>query len=267
MNRRFWFGLLIVLSVLPAACASVPKDPQARAVYERNNDPLEPLNRQIFAFNLRADQYVMRPVTKAYRAVTTPDFRKGVRTFFANLHTPVTVVNDILQLNLPEAGKELSRFTINSTLGFFGIFDVADRLGIAPQAQSFGNTLGVWGSPPGPFLMLPLLGPSDVRDLIGMGADIAFDPLTYAAVTHDRRTMASILVSMDILEALAKYENSLDLLDDARKNSLDYYAYTRSMYQQYRRAAVDEAAGRKNSEGQKASYEFSLDDFDDENTE
>lgn len=260
MKRALVLTTLFISCLMLASCASVPADPAARAAFEANNDPLEPLNRQIFTFNLRADKYVMRPVINGYRAVTTPDFRKNVRTFFANLKTPLTVVNDLLQLNFPNAGRALSRFAINSTLGFFGVFDVADRLGIAPHTESFANTLGYWGVPSGPYLMLPLLGPSSVRDASGMATDLFLDPITYVSAANDEDTLFGISLGIDALEAIVQYENVVDLMDDARKNSLDFYAYMRTMYQQHRRAAIQEISDGADS--QKASYEFSLDDED-----
>lgn len=259
---RHWLFILFLLMI--PGCAAVPTDPHALEVYRQNNDPLEPLNRQIFAFNRRADEYVMRPISKGYRAITTETVRKNVRTFFANLRTPVTIINDILQFDLKKAGQSLSRFTINSTLGFFGIFDVADRLGIAPHTQSFGNTLGIWGVPSGPYLIIPILGPSNARDFTGLLTDIAFDPFTYAAASHNRKTLTGIFLSLDALDAVAKYEGAADLLEDTQKTSIDFYASMRSMYSQHRKAAIDAALGKTKRTDTKASYEFSLDDFDDD---
>ena len=262
MKQALVFTALFISCFFVSSCATVPTDPAARAVYEANNDPLEPLNRQIFTFNLRADKYVMRPVINGYRAVTTPNFRKNIRTFFANLKTPLTVVNDLLQLNFANAGLALSRFTINSTLGFFGFFDVADRLGIAPHTESFANTLGYWGVPSGPYLMLPLLGPSSIRDASGMVTDIFLDPITYVSAANGEDTLFAISIGVDGLEAIVQYENIVDLMDDARKNSLDFYAYMRTMYQQHRKAAIQELRGGS-EDNQKASYEFSFDEEED----
>lgn len=262
--KRFSTTIILIVSALfLSSCATVPENPRERAVFEANNDPLEPLNRQIFAFNLRADKYVMRPVINGYRYITTPDFRKNVRTFFANLKTPLTLVNDVLQLNFANAGRSLSRFTINTTLGFFGVFDVADRLGIAPHTEGFANTLGVWGVPSGPYLMLPLLGPSNIRDATGMAADIFLDPVTYLAAYKDNDTLFALSLGVDVLDAVVSYENVVDLMDDAKKNSLDFYAYIRSMHQQFRRAAMQKAQASSADEPEKQSYEFSFDDEDD----
>lgn len=260
MKRLFVLTALFISCFMLSSCASVPTDPAARAAFEANNDPLEPLNRQIFTFNLRADKYVMRPVISGYRAVTTPNFRKNVRTFFANLKTPLTVVNDVLQLNFSNAGRALSRFAVNSTLGFFGVFDVADRLGLAPHTESFANTLGYWGVPSGPFLMIPFFGPSNIRDASGMATDLFLDPITYLSASNGEDTLLGVSLGIDVLEAIVQYENIVDLMDDASKNSLDFYAYMRTMYQQHRRAEIQKITGGEDT--QKASYEFSLDDED-----
>lgn len=252
------------LILLTAGCAAVPKDPAALAAYREANDPLEPMNRKIFAFNMAADKYAMRPIVKGYRKVTTPGFRLKARTFLSNLKTPLTVVNDLLQLNFKNAGRDLSRFVINSTIGFLGVYDVADRMGIAPNYQGFGTTMAVWGIPSGPYLVLPFLGPSNVRDAAGTAANVVFDPFTYISYQNDNNDVTRAFIIADIVEALAAYENSLELLDEGRKSSLDFYAYMRSMYQQYRKKTIENAKGIKTNEDGKAAYEFSLEDEFDE---
>lgn len=252
------------LILLTAGCAAVPKDPAALAAYREANDPLEPMNRKIFAFNMAADKYAMRPIVKGYRKVTTPGFRLKARTFLSNLKTPLTVVNDLLQLNFKNAGRDLSRFVINSTIGFLGVYDVADRMGIAPNYQGFGTTMAVWGIPSGPYLVLPFLGPSNVRDAAGTAANVVFDPFTYISYQNDNDDVTRAFIIADIVEALAAYENSLELLDEGRKSSLDFYAYMRSMYQQYRKKTIENAKGIKTNEDGKAAYEFSLEDEFDE---
>ena len=244
-------------------CATVPTDPAALAAYREANDPLEPMNRKIFAFNMAADKYALRPVVKGYRYVTTPGFRLKVRTFLSNLKTPLTVVNDLLQLNFKNAGKDLSRFVINSTIGFLGVFDVADRMGIEPNTQGFGTTLAVWGVPSGPYLVLPFLGPSNIRDFTGSMANVVFDPFTYISYQNDNNDVTRAFLIGDVVEAVGAYESIVDLLDEGQKTSLDFYAYMRSMFQQYRKKAIENAKGIKTAGDSKPAYEFSLDeDFD-----
>lgn len=264
MMKKRTLIFISFLILLTAGCAAVPKDPAALAAYQEANDPLEPMNRKIFAFNMAADKYALRPVVKGYRKITTPGFRSKVRTFLSNLKTPLTVVNDLLQLNFKNAGRDLSRFVINSTIGFLGVYDVADRMGIAPNYQGFGTTMAVWGIPSGPYLVLPLLGPSNVRDFAGTAANVAFDPFTYISYQNDNDDVTRAFFIADVVEAVAAYENSLELLDEGRKSSLDFYAYMRSMYQQYRKKTIENAKGTKTDEDGKAAYEFSLEDEFDE---
>lgn len=257
MKNRF-FAFLIVLTVL-SGCASVPADPAARKEYEAANDPLEPLNRSIMSFNDVAQTYLLDPVAKGYRAVTTKGFRKGVRAFTANVKAPLTVVNDLLQANFAAAGKDLSRFLINTTLGFFGWFDVADRMGLAPNAQGFGTTLAVWGVPEGPYLVLPFMGPSDLRDATGMVGDYFADPKFYYMRRHDTARTRAAAWGLAGTGALADYENAMDLINGSKESSLDFYAYVRSLYRQHRKKQIDKAKGIDDAE-QKPSYDFSFDD-------
>ena len=158
----------------------------------------------------------------------------------------------------------MSRFVINSTIGFLGVYDVADRMGIAPNYQGFGTTMAVWGIPSGPYLVLPFLGPSSVRDFTGTAANVVFDPFTYISYQNDNDDVTRAFLIADVVEAVAAYENSLELLDEGRKSSLDFYAYMRSMYQQYRKKTIENAKGIKTNEDGKAAYEFSLEDEFDE---
>ena len=264
MMKKVTLFFISFLLLLPTGCATVPTDPAALAAYREANDPLEPMNRKIFAFNMTADKYVLRPIVKGYRYVTTPGFRLKARTFLSNLKTPLTVVNDLLQLNFKNAGKDLSRFIINSTIGFFGVYDVADRIGLEPNYQGFGTTMAVWGIPSGPYLVIPFLGPSNVRDFTGMAANVAFDPFTYVSYQNNNKDITRAFLIADVVEAVAAYENSVDLMDEARKSSLDFYAYMRSMYQQYRKKAIENAKGIKVDDNNKPAYEFSLDEEFDE---
>ena len=249
-----------MLILLTAGCATAPTDPDALKAYREANDPLEPMNRKIFAFNMQADKYALRPVVNGYRAVTTDGFRLKVRTFLGNLKTPLTVVNDLLQLNFKNAGVDLSRFVINSTVGFLGVYDVAEKMGLPKNSQGFGTTLGVWGVPSGPYLVLPLLGPSNARDATGLAADIFFDPFTYVSRNNDKDELTAAFYTADGLEAVAAYESAVDLLDEGKKSALDFYAFMRSMHRQYRKKAIDDAKGIETRSAPAASYDFDLDD-------
>ena len=142
-------------------------------------DPLEPINRKVFKFNDALDKAVTKPVAQGYRAVVPPPVRGGITNFFGNFRDVTTAVNNLLQLKIPRAASDVGRVLINSTVGILGFFDVASRLGLEKHDEDFGQTLGHWGMGPGPFLMLPLLGPSTARDTVGLVGDYFTDPEFY----------------------------------------------------------------------------------------
>ncbi len=160
------------LSLMAAACASTPKSDGALVA-----DPFEGVNRQVFAFNSGADRYVIGPAAGVYETATPRLFRVGVGNFLGNLGEPVTFANTLLQAKPLAALDTALRFTINSTVGIGGIFDVANEFGVEKRREDFGQTLAVWGVDSGPYLVLPLLGPSTVRDTFGGVVDRGFDPL------------------------------------------------------------------------------------------
>ncbi len=255
MNRIY--GLLIISALITVpGCAARPPDPEARLLYERNNDPLEPLNRKIFTFNLAVENNVFKPVARGYRDITTPAFRERVRTFFANFSVPLSAVNDLLQLNFAQAAKSAGRFAVNSTLGFFGVFDVASPLGLPPRARSFDDTLRFWGVPPGIYLIMPFSGPSDMRAVAARAANVFLDPLTYASAHHDHNGPAVFFYTAGKLKGLASYEKSMDKLETERRSSVDFYAYTRAVYRQYQENLSGQSFFKTKAP---PSYEFSLD--------
>lgn len=151
--------------------------PPARA--KSGPDPWEGFNRSVFRFNDRLDRYALKPVAKGYKKVTPRAVRTGVTNFYRNLKMPVVLLNDLLQGKPLAAGQDLSRFVVNSTVGIVGLFDPSSRIGIPQNDEDFGQTLGKWGVPNGPYLVLPLVGPSTVRDGAGLGVDIGTDPVTF----------------------------------------------------------------------------------------
>ena len=265
MMKKCKWAVIVYLFLLLPGCASVPTDPVEATAFREANDPWEPMNRKIFAFNMAADKYVLRPIAEGYRAITTAGFRSKTRTFISNLKTPLTVINDLLQMNFKNAGIDLSRFIINSTLGFFGVYDVAGKMGLPSNSQGFGTTMAVWNIPSGPYLVLPFIGPSNVRDASGFVGDIFLDPFYYVARNDNNGRTKRIFWTIDGVNAIATYENSIDLLDEGKKSSLDFYAFMRSTYQQHRKEMIARAKGTEESTKKTADYEFSLDaeeDFD-----
>ena len=162
-----------------AGCATPPPDddPDGKAEFEQINDPLEPTNRAIFSFNQEVDTYFLRPVAQGYRFAVPRYGRDRVSDFLDNLKTPLYLANDLLQGNFTMAGATIERFLLNTTFGVAGLMDVADPLGIPGHQSDFGQTMGVWGVGEGPYLVLPLFGPSNPRDAVGMAVESFGDPL------------------------------------------------------------------------------------------
>ncbi len=204
------------------------------------DDPLEGLNRVVFGFNQVVDRLILEPTARIYRAVIPPPVRRGVTNVLNNLATPITLTNDILQGNPEAAANTMKRFMVNSTLGLGGIFDHATGLGEPLHREDFGQTLGTWGVGGGPYLVLPVLGPSNPRDLTGMVADTAVNPMTW--ILYDAPLwQKSIPVGTQIV---VSREAILDDYDNLRKNSPDLYASVRDLYAQKRQAEIaNEAAG------------------------
>jgi phospholipid-binding lipoprotein MlaA len=206
-----------------AGCATGPdRDPR---------DPLEPWNRAVYGFNDKVDRAVARPVATAYRRVVPGEIRDRVRNFFANLGDPLIGVNDFLQGKFEDGITDWARFIFNSTFGLFGIHDVASEWGLEKHNEDFGQTFGRWGFGSGPYLVLPFLGSSDLRDGIGTGLDVYTDPLTEVRPYHLQYGLWALRFTQtraDLLEAS-------NLLEQA---ALDKYTFQRDAYFQRRRSLI-----------------------------
>lgn len=198
-------------------------------------DPMESMNRTVFDVNDALDQALLEPVAKGYRAVTPQLVRDGVRNFLRNLRTPVNLANQILQGDVEGAASDMSRFVINTSIGIGGVFDVAADTGLKYEQEDFGQTLAVWGIDHGPYLVLPLIGPSSVRDATGLAVDTLADPVRLYLYNTDNEEW---YYARSGATALSQRESLIDALDDLRKNSFDYYAALRSAYMQKREAMV-----------------------------
>lgn len=192
-------------------------------------DPLEPANRAIYGFNETLDRYVARPVAKGYTAALPSPVRSAVGNFIDNLTYPTVIANDLLQGKFAQAGRDTGRLLLNSSYGVGGLFDPATRVGLERNDEDFGQTLGYWGIGPGWFLMLPVLGPSTNRDLVGRVGSAATSPMTYADT--------EISVPLAVLGAV---EARAHLLGTERilEQQFDRYAFVRGAYLQHRRNAV-----------------------------
>ena len=217
-----------------SGCATPPpaSDPEALADFRQTNDPLELANRVFYKINNGIDTAILKPAAKAYRYVVPEPVRKGVHNVLTNLSTPARLANDTLQGKPRRAGDTAMRFLINSTVGVLGVFDVAKSAGYPPHDTDFGLTLANWGVPEGPFLFLPILGPSSPREAAGFGVDIALDPFTYAGSGVNAVRYAGW--SRTGATALDERERVLDILDQIQKTALDPYATFRSLYRQNR---------------------------------
>jgi len=222
-------------ALLTAGCTSRPEnDPAAAEAYDEAKDPFEPTNRAILEFNLALDRVLLKPIAYVYKETLPAEAQKSVTNFLNNMHAPVTFTNDLLQGEGSRAGLIAARFAINTLIGFGGLFDVAHELGFQLHDEDFGQTLAVWGSDEGPYLMLPVFGPSNPRDGVGMLVDIFLDPFTYIFRTADIEWAGYARLGLRGIDTRARH---YDEFNELQRTSLDFYATLRSLYRQRR---VDE---------------------------
>ena len=223
-------GLLLVvcLGAVPALAAEKPADAAPAAPAAANPDPWQKYNRAVFRFNDRLDRYVARPLAKGYRKATPRRLRTGITNFFVNLRMPVVMVNDLLQGKPRAAGLDTARFMLNSTWGLAGFFDIGSRMGLPQSEEDFGQTLGTWGVKSGPYLVLPILGPSSLRDGAGYGVDVAVHPRTYIFNAESN-------VALTAVDALNTRANLLEVEDIVQG---DRYLFIRDLYLQRREYLV-----------------------------
>jgi phospholipid-binding lipoprotein MlaA len=236
-----------------AGCATPPSDdPEALAAFEEANDPLEPMNRYFFELNYAADELLLKPLAGWYY-IGLPDFAQdGVRNALRNLRSPIVLANDLLQGKTDRAGITVGRFLVNSTLGLGGLFDIASRMDLEYHDEDFGQTLAVHGVDEGPYLMLPLLGPSNPRDAAGKVVDMIFDPLTYLG--YYVSGFDGVGTATSLLDGVDTRARNLKTLDEIRRGSLDYYATIRSLYRQRRTDEIHD--GQPPPEGIGPGFDF-----------
>jgi phospholipid-binding lipoprotein MlaA len=219
-----------------SGCAAPPAPGAAAAANAVDfNDPYEDTNRQIFGFNQSVDKNVLVPVANTYRNVVPPPMRQSLHEFLLNLNGPVIFANDVLQGDPNLASKTLARLALNTTVGVGGLFDVATRMGIPYHTNDFGITLAHWGFVSGPYIIVPVLGPSNPRDLVGQGVDSFMDPADYVASQH--RVWAAV-VARTVVSGVDERSRNIETLAEIEKTALDYYATIRSLYRQRREAQI-----------------------------
>lgn len=241
-------GIVALLLLFAAACSG-PVATEKERVPGEVSDPLEPVNRAVYKFNDLGDRYVLRPVAVGYEKGLAPQMRTGVRNFFDNASYPITVINSFLQGKFADGARDTARFVINTTIGLAGLFDPATDIGLPKNDEDFGQTLGTWGVPEGPYLMVPVFGPYTLRDGFGALVDAPAQPWFAAAEP-------AVGVGLWVLEGVDDRTKLLDV-DHQVREAFDPYIFVRDAYVQNRRYRV--------SDGNLPDEEYDLyEDFDDE---
>ncbi len=211
----------------PAASA-----PPSQPAPDNDNDPLQGFNRAMYTFNDKLDKYALKPLAKGYRAITPSAVRKGISNFFSNLREPTVMFNNLLQGKPKQASSDLGRFLVNSTVGLAGLIDVSSKIGMDKHDEDFGQTLAVWGVGDGPYLVLPLLGPSNLRD----GPALIVDSATYPPNYMEERSTKDKLLLVEIISRRAQLLDASDILDQAAGQ--DPYIFVREAVRQRRRNLI-----------------------------
>ena len=226
--HHLYKAIILVMVVMLGACATTQQNERVARI-----DPLEPMNRAVFTFNENLDQYLVKPAAEAYKFVMPDAVRRGVTNFFSNIGDIFVAANNLLQGKPKEATSDIGRFLVNSTIGILGLFDVATDIGLEKHKEDFGQTLGVWGLSDGPYVVLPLFGPSTVRDTAGLVVDLKTD-----FVMNTNQLNSDERLGVTAVRVLDRRANLLDagqLLEDA---AFDKYSFVRDGYIQRRRSQV-----------------------------
>lgn len=225
-NYKHIAQLLLILFCCSFLAACMTRGPNP-------NDPYESYNRKMFKFNEKVDDAFLKPVAKFYHAVLPWPVRKGVTNFFNNVGEIKTIVNDVIQLNFRYALKDSTRFFINTTIGIGGIFDFASEMSLPRHINDFGLTFAQLGDPDSPFIVMPIIGPSTIRDSFALTYDFAASPYSYAV---DNGYVLGGLATLRIINARANFLDAEKLIDQA---AIDPYAFQRDAYLQNRKYLLD----------------------------
>lgn len=205
----------------------------------KTNDPLEPVNRGIFWFNEQVDYIFLEPVAKLYDKVLPDVVQEGVTNFFLNLEYPILLLADLVEFNFSQAGHDTARFAINTTVGVAGVMDMAEDFGLERESNDLGLALGRHGVPSGPYLVLPFMGPSNLRDLFGRMGDSAVHPFAILEYADLRAGIKDrIVIPGRILEGVQLRANLIDVIDAGRESAVDFYLFQQSAFEQYRNARI-----------------------------
>tara|TARA_B100001989_G_C24548665_1_gene472687 strand:+ start:3348 stop:4148 length:801 start_codon:yes stop_codon:yes gene_type:complete len=254
ISRQFLALALMIPAAFLSSCSHNNQEDEFAFHSEAMiSDPYEEYNRKVFAFNRHVDHYVMNPVIRGYRTVTPEPARNGIRNFLRNLNSPVVFFNQVLQGDIEGAGTVLVRASINSILGIGGLIDLAAHEGIEYESEDFGQTLGVWGVPHGPYMVVPFIGPSSTRDYAGYFVDGAMDPLRWYLFNINEEPLYYTKFGVNYLDLR---DSLMDVLVDLERSSIDYYASVRSTYYQQREALVEDRARQAADDISYESYDF-----------
>jgi phospholipid-binding lipoprotein MlaA len=221
-------SLIFVICVgVISGCTTAPEAIKA-------NDPFEPMNRAVYSFDEKVDQYALLPVAGIYISNVPKPVRTGVHNLLSNAEEPVSIINDVLQLKLLEAGRMTARLVLNTTIGIGGIVDVAAKHDLSERTADFGQTLSRYGLGEGPFLVLPVIGPEPPRDLIGDAVDLFIDPLTWLPSGWPLLDRVSLTTGVHVWKPYMTHARDMVLRHELEKGSLDPYATMRSTYRQIR---------------------------------
>lgn len=249
-----YIAMLMIIGL--SGCATAVKDQTTEDV-----TPLESYNRAMFSFNNKLDKYVIRPVAKGYRAVTNEFARQRVTNFFNNIEEPVSAVNHILQGDFENSGNNLGRFVLNTTLGGAGLFDVASTVGLEQKKTGFDETLAAWCVPDGPFIVLPVMGPSTPRAATGFVVDGYSSPMYWVAQESNGEDARTVYYSAAGLKYLNLMAENIKMLESLEEGSVDYYEAVKSAYLQ-NRGKIKRCSELR--EEKAPEYDFDMDDMDEE---
>ena len=230
--NKIKISFILLLSLGLQACGTTSKN--VSYDWNTSNDPLEGINRSIYSFNTTADKYVLRPIAKGYDTVLPGPAKKGVSNFFLNLGEPWSVVNNILQGKVDRAVGSTYRFVVNSTVGVLGLIDVAKYQGIERTPEDLGQTLATWGVKPGPYLMLPFLGPTNLRDGVGRAlSGAAFYPINELSESNGSRVALTVLDTVNTRASLLGFDSALE-------RQIDPYLFIKTTVENNRTDAIND---------------------------
>jgi phospholipid-binding lipoprotein MlaA len=255
--------VLLVLGFFVFATANIPaiaetETPSATLIAQSdapndNGDPLESLNRVTLEVNEFIMDLLLRPIAGMYTLILPEFLRDGISNALKNLNTPVVLINDILQFEPERAWTTTQRFFINTTIGVGGLMDVAKDFGLKGHKEDLGQTFAVWGVPEGFYLVLPIFGPSNPRDAVGLALNSFLNPISYWADNTDRE---EIPLAMTMVSGVDEFSRVMDDLEKLKKTSIDYYAALRSIARQKREAEILNGAPKAGAPLPDLKYDF-----------